>query len=89
MWCKWFDNVLSIYQLKYLFFFLHQQKLETDCIQDLMNHAVHAQKSLAPALRQVGTSKGTRVLHLTVAFYWVLTFYSIVFLEKFVTDSST
>lgn len=31
------------------------EKLENDCLQDLMNHAVHAQKSLAPALRQVLT----------------------------------
>lgn len=62
--------------MKYLFFFLHQQKLETDCIQDLMNHAVHAQKSLAPALRQVGTSKGITfdcciLLSIDVLFYCV------------------
>ncbi|XP_048765257.2 condensin-2 complex subunit G2-like isoform X2 [Ostrea edulis] len=31
------------------------ETLEMDCIQDLMNHAVHAHKSLAPALRQVLT----------------------------------
>ncbi|XP_061177520.1 condensin-2 complex subunit G2-like isoform X5 [Saccostrea echinata] len=31
------------------------EKLEMDCIQDLMNHAVHAQKSLSPAIRKVLT----------------------------------
>ncbi|XP_078339811.1 condensin-2 complex subunit G2-like isoform X1 [Crassostrea virginica] len=50
---SWMERFGEVYFRAWSSGSLLTEKLENDCIQDLMNHAVHAQRSLAPALRQV------------------------------------